>query len=113
MTVIGHHFSSVGAMVKGAKPYDKAAVASDAKVVQTMAGLPWEAFAVAGSDKGDTRLKSSALKESGEFRAAAVAFEGAVVELVEAADGGDQGAVKSQFGAVAQTCKGCHGKYRK
>ncbi|MFO7496118.1 MAG: cytochrome c [Desulfobacterales bacterium] len=113
MKVNGHHFNSLGAMVKGTTPYDQAAVASDAQVVTMMAGLPWAAFAVAGSDQGDTRLKSSALKENDKFMAAASAFEAASEALGEVAGSGDEGAVKAQFGVVAQTCKGCHGVFRK
>ncbi len=113
MKVIGHHFNSLGAMVKETIPFDQAAVASDVQVVAMMAGLPWAAFAVAGSDQGETRLKSSALKENDKFMAAAGAFETASDALREVAGGGDEGAVKAQFGAVAQTCKGCHGVYRK
>lgn len=111
MEVIGHHFNSLGAMLKGSVPYDKARAAADAEVVAMMAGLPWAAFAVAGSDQGETRLKSSALAEKDGFMAAAGAFEAASGKLRDAA--GDEAAVKGQFGAVAQTCKECHRVYRK
>jgi len=112
MKVNGHHFNSLGAMVKGSVPYDQAAAASDAQVVTMMAGLPWAAFAVAGSDQGDTRLKSSALAERDKFMAAASAFEAASAKLRDLAGAGDEAAVKAQFGAVAQTCKECHRVYR-
>jgi cytochrome c556 len=112
MEVNGHHFNNLGAMVKGSVPYDQAAAASDAQVVTMMAGLPWEAFAVAGSDQGDTRLKSSALAERDKFMAVASAFEAASAKLRDLAGAGDEAAVKAQFGVVAQTCKECHRVYR-
>jgi cytochrome c556 len=113
MKVNGHHFNSLGAMVKGSTPYDPAAAASDAQVVAMMASVPWAAFAVAGSDQGETRLKSSALAEKDKFMAAADAFQAASAKLRDLAGAGDEAALKAQFGAVAQTCKDCHRAYRK
>jgi cytochrome c556 len=113
MTLIGHHFGLMAAVIKGQNPYDKAEFERNAQLVQTLSTLPWEAFMTAGTDKGDTSLKSSALKDQSGFAAAAKAFENEAVKLVDTAAGGDLNAIKSQFGAVAQSCKNCHGQYRK
>jgi adenylosuccinate lyase len=58
-------------------------------------------------------LKENALKDAEGFMAAAKGFEDASQKLVAAADSGDMGAIKEQFGATAQTCKACHQTYRK
>jgi cytochrome c556 len=113
MTLIAHHFGRIGAVVKGKANYNAAQVTQEAQLIQRLSGLSWEAFMVAGSDKGDTTLKSSALKNQGKFMTAADAFEDEAATLLNAAEGGDLEEVKSQFGAVAKSCKDCHGKFRK
>ncbi len=113
MTVIAQHFGRLGAVVKGDVPYDKAQSADNAQLVQTLSSLPWEAFVVPGSDKGDTTLKSSALEDQANFMSAAEAFQNETAKLAGAAGGGDLNSIKSQFGAVAQSCKSCHNQYRK
>ena len=113
MQVIKKHFGSMGGVVKGKMPFDKTAFAADAKIVATMSKLPWEASLVPGSTEGNTTLKENALKDSEGFMAAAKRFEAASQELVAAAESGDMGAIKKQFGATAQTCKACHQPYRK
>ena len=113
MVVIAQHFGAMGAVVKGQSALDKAEFARNAQLVQMLAALPWEAFTVAGSDKGDTDLKSSALKDQARFMTAADAFEDEAAMLVNIAEGGGIGEIKSQFGAVAKSCKDCHREYRK
>jgi cytochrome c556 len=113
MQVIKKHFGSMAGVVKGKTPYDKGAFAKDAAILATMSKLPWEASMVPGSAAGDTTLKASALKDADGYMAAAKKFEDAALKLAGAADGGDMGTIKARFGATAQTCKGCHGKYRK
>jgi cytochrome c556 len=113
MQVIKKHFGSIAAVVKGKKPYDKAAVAEDAAVVAMMSKLAWEASQHLGSAQGDTTLSEKALKDTKGFMAAAHRFEQASRELAAAAESGDLGTVKAKFGATAQTCGGCHKQYRK
>ena len=67
---------------------------------------------VPGSDKGDTTLKALAMEEKDKFMAVAQQFESAVQKLAETAKSGDMGAVKAQFGEVANSCKACHSTYR-
>jgi len=113
MTLVGAHFNAVGAVVKGEKPFAKEAVARDAGLVDTLMALPWEAFAVAGSDQGATRTKPEAIKDKVGFDKTAKASLAAVAQLASAAKGGDPEAVKKAFGEAAQSCKACHGAYRK
>jgi cytochrome c556 len=113
MTVIGQHFGRIAAVVKEQAPYKKDEVEHNTAVLQTMAGLPWEAVMVPGSDQGDTTLNALAMKDKDKFMAVAQQFESAVQKLTETAKSGDLMAVKSQFGEVAQSCKACHSAYRK
>ena len=113
MTVIGQHFGRIAAVVKGQPPYNTNEVENNAAVLRTMADLAWEAVMVPGSDKGDTTLNASAMKEKDKFMAVAQQFESAVQKLEQTAKSGDIEAVRAQFGEVAKSCKACHSSYRK
>lgn len=113
MFLIGQHFSRLGAMVKGQQPYDREAFARNAALVETLSKLPWEAFLVAGSDEGETTMKSDVLRNQPKFKEAAEQMETEVAKLVTAANADDFNATKAQFGAVGKTCKNCHGEFRK
>ncbi len=104
MQVIKKHFGSMAGVVKGKMPYDKASFSADAKVVAMMSTLPWEAALVPGSTKGNTTLTDKALNDRDGFLAAAKRFEDASRELTVAAESGDIGVIKKQFGATAETC---------
>jgi len=112
MTINGYLTGQMGAMVTGKKPYEKQAFSHDAAVVEMLSTLPWEAFMTPGSDKGKTKLKSTAFKEKDKFLAKAKTFETESRKLVKAAAGDDFNAIKAQFGEVAKSCKSCHDAYR-
>jgi cytochrome c556 len=113
MTLIGHHFGCLGDVLKGKEPYDAEAFAAETTVVLNLSLLPWEAFLLAGSDKGATDLKPSALSQPEAFQEAARAFQGEMVRLSEAAAAGDFDGIKSsRFGAVVRSCKDCHSRFR-
>ena len=113
MVVIGQHFGRLGAMVKGEQPYDQTSFAKNTAVIEALAGLPWEAFLVPGSDQGKTTMKSSVLKDPNGLKQLSQQFEIEVGKLSAATKSNDFSAIKAQFGAVAQSCKGCHSKTRK
>lgn len=112
MTVIGHHFGLMAAVVKDQQPYNRDAFATNATLVETFSKLPWEAFLVPGSDKGDTKLQPEAFKEQARFKADGKAFEDQAVKLVAAAGSGDLEAIKTQFGELAKSCQECHRQFR-
>ncbi len=112
MTLIGHHFMQIAAVVKGQQPYEKNAVARDATLVETLSKLPWEAFMVPGTDKGDTKLQPDAFKEPSKFSEDGKRFEAEAAKLVSAANGGNLDAIKSQFGEVGKSCQECHKQFR-
>jgi cytochrome c556 len=110
MSLIGTHFSRMGAVVKGEAPYAKEAFEQNANVVATLIPLPWDAFMVAGSDKG-SRMKPEALAKKDDFMKHAAAIQAEVAKLLVAAKGGDLNAIKPQFGATGASCKACHDAY--
>ena len=112
MTLIGQHFGSMGQVVKGEEPYDQTAFAADATVLEMLSKMPWEAFLYPESDRGKTKLKSKALKNKDDFMQAAKKLEDETAKLAAAAKTGDLNTIKAQFGATANTCKGCHGEFR-
>ncbi len=113
MFIIAQHFGRLGAMVKGSQPYDQKTFASNTAVIESLSGLPWEAFLVPGSDRGKTTMKSSVLKNPDGFKSLSQQYQSEVGKLSAGAKGSDFNAIKAQFGSVAQSCKNCHSKTRK
>ena len=113
MVLIVHDFKQMGAVVQGKASYDKASVEDNAKLLHILSTLPWDAFMTPGSDMGDSGMKSSALKDKDGFMKVAKDFENATKDLMMAAASGDLDKIKTEFGATAQSCKACHGPYRK
>ena len=111
MSVIGTHFSRMGAVVKGEAPYAKEAFEQNANIVAMLIPLPWDAFMVAGSDKG-SGMKADALAQKDKFMELAKANQAEVAKLAAVAKGGDLNAIKPQFGAAGASCKACHDMYR-
>lgn len=113
MTVMGHHFGHIGAMVNGKAPFDAAAAAKDADLVAMMAHLPWNAFGP-GTDKGhDTAAKPEIWSDAAKFKAAADKTQDEAAKLATVAKGGKLDEIRVQFGATAKSCKACHDDFRK
>ena len=113
MSLMGTHFKGMAAVIKGQSPYDKDAFMAEAQLFDTLSSLPWEAFAVMGSEKGDTTMTAAALENPDKFKAETEQFQSAVKGYISAAESGDLGGIKSAFGEVAKTCKSCHEAFRK
>ena len=111
-TVMGAHFSRVGAMANGRVPFDAAMAAENAALAEMVAKLPWAGFGP-GTDKGDTRAKPEIWTEQAKFNAGADKMQAELAKLSAAAKTGNLDAVKTAFGAAGQTCKACHDAYRK
>ena len=112
MVLVGQHFGSMGQVVKGKQPYNQTSFAEDAAVLEMLSKLPWDAFLYPESDRGQTKMKSMALKNKDDFTQAARKLETETAKLATDAKTGDFNAVKAQFGATAQTCKGCHSEFK-
>jgi cytochrome c556 len=113
MFLMSQHFGRMGAMVKEETPYNQETFTGNAMVVETLSRLPWEAFMVPGSDKGDTTLKSSAFGQKAKLNETIQTFEKQTAKLAGTAKTGDFKAVKAQFGEVGKSCKDCHTQFRK
>jgi cytochrome c556 len=112
MKLVGYNFGSIGAMVNDKKPYNKDEAIRNATNLEGLVSQPWEFFAVAGSDKGETKAKPEVFKETDKFKAAADKLQTEVAKLAQVSKSGDAAALKTQFGATAQACKNCHDNFR-
>jgi cytochrome c556 len=109
-TVMANSFGKIGAVVKGEAPYNKDDVAKNAAIVTMLSTLPWQAFGP-GTEGGNA--KPEIWSDNAKFKSAAEKMQLAVVDLNTAAQSGNQDAIKKTFGAVGQTCKGCHDDFKK
>ena len=112
MTVMANHFGRIGAVVKGTVPFNAADVQANAAIVETMSNLPFAAFGP-GTDKGETRAKPEIWTNADKFKASGEQMQKAVLNLSTAAKAGSLDQVKTAFGDVGKTCKGCHDDFRK
>jgi cytochrome c556 len=112
MFIIGQHVGRMATVVKGKQPYNREDFAQNAALVETLSKLSWDAFLVAGSDKGDTKMRSEALRNQDKFKQAMQNMETEVAKLVSAAKSGDFDVIQAQFGAVGKSCKECHRQFR-
>ena len=112
MTLMGAHVGRIGAVVKGARPFDAAEVQANAALVETLSKLPFDAFG-AGTDKGETRAKPEIWANPDKFKAAGEQMQKAASTLASAARAGSLDQVKAAFGDVGKACKGCHDDFRK
>lgn len=110
-TVLGAHFSRIGAMVQGRVPFDAKAAQDNAAIVVAMSTLPWAGF-TPDTQNLKSRTKPEAWMEMDKVRAGADKMVKAVAELQAAARTGNLDAVKKTFGEAAATCKACHDAYR-
>ena len=96
--------------------YDKEQVIASANAIAAVANSGLGALYGPGTDKGTgfrpTQLKSEFFQQPEEARRVAVAFNAAANELARVAQSGDLAAIKTQFGKLNETCKGCHNSFR-
>ena len=112
MFVMANHFGRIGAMVNNRAPYDAAAAVANAEVVSALARVHWVGFVegTAGTTKGSASPKI--WSERAKFDEAGKKMEGEVAKLLAAARTNSMDNLRPAFGAVGQTCKGCHDDYR-
>lgn len=110
-SVMGTHFSRVGAMTSGRAPFDAKLAAENADIVAEMAKLPWAAFG-AGTDKGNTKAKAEIWTEQAKFKEGSDKLIAESAKLAAAAKTGNLDSIKTAFAATAGTCKACHDAYR-
>ncbi|MFA5017990.1 MAG: cytochrome c, partial [Methylobacter sp.] len=91
---------------------NKDSVAAAANAIAAVANSGLGALYGEGTDKGvgwkETRLKPEFFQKKEEVTVAANTFNVAANELAKVAATGDVSAIKTQFGKVGESCKGCH-----
>lgn len=112
--VMGWHFKTMGAMVKGEIPFDKETFSKKADIVAFASTLPSEGFVKGTSSSEFTESKAKAIlwKKMDDVKAKSEANQKETKTLAEIAKTGDEKAIKEQFGKTAKTCKACHDDYR-
>ncbi|MGZ8175295.1 MULTISPECIES: c-type cytochrome [Methylobacter] len=92
--------------------FNKDAVAAAANAIAAVANSGLGALYGEGTDQGvgwkQTRLKPEFFQKKEEVTVAANTFNVAANELAKVAATGDVSAIKTQFGKVGESCKGCH-----
>ena len=113
LSVMGTHFARIGAVVRGAVPYDAQQVQNNAALVETMSVLPWQGF-MSGTEKGgNTRAKPEIWSDSAKFKTAQDNMIKAVANLSTASKSGNLDQVKAAFGDAGRACKACHDDFRR
>jgi cytochrome c556 len=99
-------------IIKGEKPYDKAAIDGAITAMETACG-GWATFWGADTQQGEsaeTWAKPEIWSDAAGFEAAGNASYGAMQALKASAD---EAAFKTAFPAVGNGCQGCHEKFRR
>ncbi|MDF0533715.1 cytochrome c [Shewanella yunxiaonensis] len=110
--VMAHNFADIGAMVKAKKPFDKATVLMRAQNVATLSKLPLEGF-IEGTSSGHTDALPVIWENKADFEAKLTAMQQNAAQLLQAAQSGDEDAVKQAFAVTGKSCKACHDLYKK
>jgi cytochrome c556 len=101
----------IGLVARGRETYNPREVNLSALELQKLATQPWPLF-TADSNYPPTHAKPAVWEQAADFKAAQQNFQGAVGELVKAAQLGDLDAVKASVNAVEKSCKSCHTQFR-
>jgi cytochrome c556 len=112
MTIVGWNFKPMGAMVKGDKPFDAKAFAAHARDLAAVTGVDILSGFPEDTDGEGSKAKAEIWLKWDDFKDKMGAMQREAAKLAEVAAGGDQEAIKKQFGATGKTCKGCHDDYK-
>jgi len=111
MKLQGKYLGPIGAMLKGAAPYNADIVARNATFLENLARMPWDGFDA--STKGEkSKAKPEVFTDAAKFKAAADTLETETSKLGAAARAKDEAGVKAAFGGVAKACGSCHDTFR-
>lgn len=109
--VMGAHMGRLAAMAQGKMPYDAQAAQNSARIVDTMAKLPWEAF-IPATQSAKTGTKPALYDNMDEVRQLVERLNTQTARLVETAGSGGLDTLRPQIGETGKACKACHDKYR-
>jgi len=111
MTLQGKYLGPIGAMMKGAVPYNADVVALNATFLENLARMPWDGFQPSTSGV-KSAAKPEVYSDMAKFRAAADTLEAETVKLGTAARAKNEAGVRASFGGVAKACGNCHDSFR-
>jgi cytochrome c556 len=111
MVLQGKYLGPIGAMLKGAVPYNADIVARNATFLENLARMPWDGFDPSTQSE-KSKTKPEAFKEWDKFKLAAETLESESAKLGAAARAKDEAGVRATFGGVAKACGACHDAYR-
>lgn len=113
MNIVGWNFKHMGAMVKGKTAFDQAAFAAYANELQAASKLNLLSGFPEDSDESDeTAAKAEVWMDWEDFQQKFKDLQQQAAALAKVAAGGNEEAVKQQFGETAKTCKACHKAYK-
>jgi cytochrome c556 len=96
--------------------FNKDQVVAAANVIAAIANSGMGKLYLPGTDKGtgyhETKVKPELFTDKEGVGAVAKAFNEAANEMAKVAATGDAAAVKTAFGELGKTCKGCHEKFK-
>ncbi|HEY8069769.1 MAG TPA: cytochrome c [Burkholderiales bacterium] len=111
MTLQGKYLGPIGAMLKGAAPYNADTVALNATFLENLARMPWDGFNP--STQGEkSKTKPEVYKEMDKFKLAYERLETETAKLGAVARAKDEAGVRAAFGGVAKACGACHDDFR-
>ncbi len=110
MKAVGGHTGGAVAIIKGKVPYKEDLVAH-ATGLNDMANIIANAFKHK-TEGGKTRAKPNIWEDAGDFRQKIEDLKTAAADFLAAAKSGGLEAAGAKLGAVGESCKGCHKKFR-
>lgn len=108
---MGWNVGEMGAMVKGDVPFDAGRFAFLAERTAQLSPMVREGF-TPDSRNAKSHALPALWDNLDDFDSRMKKLNEATQALAAAAKGGDEGAMKQQFGETVQVCKGCHDEYR-
>jgi cytochrome c556 len=111
MKLQGKYLGPIGAMMKGAAPYNADVVAVNATFLENLARMPWDGFQQSTSGE-KSAAKPEIYTDMAKFRAAADTLEAETAKLGAAARAKNEAGVRASFGGVAKACGSCHDAFR-
>jgi cytochrome c556 len=112
MRVIALNVGPMGAMVKGDVAFDAGVFATNAARAASVSTMALEAYFQEGTTSDDSRAMEEIWFNRDDFESRLEDLRDNLARLSEIAAGGDEAAMKDQFGEVGKVCKGCHDEYR-
>ncbi len=110
MKAVGGHMGGSVAIIKSQVPYKDDLVAH-ATGLNDMANIAANAFKQR-TEGGKTRAKSEIWEDADDFSEKIEEMKKATAAFLAAARSGGPAAAGAKLGAVGDTCKGCHKKFR-